>query len=659
MGTPNLNDSINEFMDFVQSSKVKKEKKLTPEQAKLLGKPQADPVMTDQEIRDNPPEPTGYDSSEGTRIYNGKKYKHNELMPNGEKANCPKLNDDEWANLFEQFPFFYTVPNADGILEEFMEYRPAHLSELDLKFMGWLNKYQRVLIKAYRDARKSSNLQRKVKRLILDKHQSGVYYSSTTRKAKQFSQKIREQLKNNANILRYYGYVIDKDQGDRKEELFFKWQQGGANRDPGLSIASIEGSSAMGLHPDWIAIDDVCEEKVAGSDIKLETLIEWFTKQVVPMVTPTTKMFVVGTPKDPHDVYAYIEETKMYKVETLPAILIWPNGNQQKPGLQSDGSRWYYVEKQFSVGDKPIICGVGNLQGGLVSFNLYFQESWHNPGRIQYYLEDDPKNGLDHNRMAMQELLLRLKEMGRASFDSEMQMQTVKVGEGFLRFDELIQYFNPNTWEGIGQLQQCAVAMYDQAFGNSATADNNCVVICAKHDENLFILDAYLWKCALGGFLDKAQNLLRIFQQHPYLRTFGVEAGLMNSADWTNIQNTLQEYNIPFEPIYQNNYTTTRDEEEGKQKLANFEFDASLNIKASKKGKIQRIINQWSPRLSARRIFISELLDPEVMDEFNNEKTFPKCSKFDFIDACGSALDLADRQSEDMMVFAFHGGSIY
>lgn len=645
MVKPESDVFLREALDFVTGAKVKRPKTTLP----LLNTPKDTPI-SDREILENPPEATYYNSYEGSKIINGQKYFHGETDCFGKKVHAPILSDEEWAAMYETFPIKKKVWNeVKQRYDNITSIPVTKLSSIDQHFMTLLNQYDRLVLLAYREIHKTTNSFRKIKRMLLDLHLSVVYYSDTSDHAERFSAKLRHELKYNPKLLRDYGYVIDETQMDRTNQFYFVWQgKEDATKDPGCTIGSMDGTGQMGGHPDVIMLDDVINEKSAGSEARLQAAKDWYSRQVEPMAKENTYIWVVGTIKDPDDLYHYLEKTDMWHVEKIPAIIEWPNMNQFDPGEHRNlAGKWYYTYHQNSRDKKPMIRGVAGLVGGQVSFDEYHMEMWESEGRERYFIDNDMRLGFDKVRMSMQEFLLVRRKIGIEAFESEYQMNSVKITEKMLDFDR-IRLFNPEIMGFYDELKMNCVAFYDQALGHSNQADFNCVAIVSEYLEEYYILDIIIWKNKGDGVFGKERVIDEILRVYPFISVFAIEADLAQTSDADMLCTYYEAKGLNIQRRYQNRLNTDEDRDTSAKVVLDFE---GSKIKVNKKAKVQRIYNQWSGRLLSNRVYMREGINLEAMNEFLAERSFPFCTKFDVLDALGSAFDEVDKGCSNIHFF--------
>lgn len=601
----------------------------------------------DQDIIDNPPDPTYYNSYDGTCVLYGQVYHHGEIGPDGTPVYCPILTDEDRAARYEKYPIKDKIWNdAKQRYDSKTTVPITKLNAADLKIMNFLNTNDRVIILAYRGIRKSVNLTRRVERCILDLHLTVVYYADTATHAEEFSATIRQDFKKNAMILRDYGYVIDEEQQDRSTGMFFVWQSKNEDslRKAGLCIGSLEGLGQMGGHPDVIALDDVVNEKCRGSDTVNKNAQDWFNRQMEPMAMSHTFIYIVGTSKDPNDLYSYIRGTETYTEEIIPAIYEWPNTNQFEAADAGNlDQKWFYVRYKGPKDSKPLIKGIGGLHGGRVSFDEFNRKEWLVAGRVQYYLDNDETKGWDNTRMALQEFLLIRRRIGIEAFESEYQMKSVKVTGNLLDIGR-IKFFNWETNPNQEHIKLRIVGFFDQSLGVSRSADNNAVAIVACYLDIFYIIDLFIWNNVLDDIgQEKINKLEEMYKLYPTIQLMGVERDMAQSGDAKRIVSHFEAKGYNVKAYLQRHLDTVEDDDDERgQVILDF---GDMKVKPNKKSKINRIYNQFSNRLMGDRIRIREGINDVAWNEFLAERAFPFSDHVDELDAIGSAMDIAQTWS--------------
>ena len=91
-------------------------------------------------------------------------------------------------------------------------------------------------------------------------------------------------------------------------------------------MAKSVGGGTRGFHPDVVVCDDILWG-TTGSE--LQRAADWFYGVLLPVLHHSGRMMMVGTPFSYNDLYAQLEKTETFQVETYPAInkegdALWP-----------------------------------------------------------------------------------------------------------------------------------------------------------------------------------------------------------------------------------------------------------------------------------------------------------------------------------------------
>ena len=91
-------------------------------------------------------------------------------------------------------------------------------------------------------------------------------------------------------------------------------------------MAKSVGGGTRGFHPDVVLCDDILWG-TTGSE--LQRAADWFYGVLLPVLHHTGRLMMVGTPFSYNDLYAQLEKTETFTVETYPAInregvALWP-----------------------------------------------------------------------------------------------------------------------------------------------------------------------------------------------------------------------------------------------------------------------------------------------------------------------------------------------
>jgi hypothetical protein len=600
----------------------------------------------DIELDSEKPSPTYYDSQIGLIEIQGQIYFDGDIGPDGELVEAPILGIKEWAYKYEEFPQKIMIQNPRNrkyYQKEIM--RPAEINDLEVRFHEEMMVHDRILLLAFRGARKSTAGMRFGKKAVLDKGVTLAYFSSSASLVTDYSEEIKSQFTYNKRILKDYGYIIDEKKTKRKDQMYWMKQRRSAAREPGLAVGSSPGSgkgkSRIGGHPNILIIDDPIGEEQEGSALLRKKVARWFWKQVWPMLTSDTQLIIIGTMKHPQDLYNEIIEKEIMEVIKIRAIEEWPNNGQTEAFYEVKEGKWYYTRFKKPSERKAKIRGVAGIVGGRAGFDGYFESHWNDPGRVQYFLDDDSSLGIDRNRMALQEFLIKRHEVSPVNFEYEYQLNAIPVEAGYLAWDRMTSFDYED--EGIPSKEELhfnCQAFFDQSFGQSNRADYCAIAIVSRVEDEMeinhyYLLDLKVWRG--GGVGKKEQMMAALAEKHPYVEHWGIEADVINSADAIYLKQHLPELDII--PVYQR--AKKNDEEEGVERTK-VVYKLPDDIKSNKRAKIIRILNQLDVPMSMGRIHLYKGIDPEDMVKFNACRNFPKCEKFDPLDAKGSAMEMCD-----------------
>jgi hypothetical protein len=90
------------------------------------------------------------------------------------------------------------------------------------------------------------------------------------------------------------------------------------------------GTRIRGAHPVWIICDDVLNDETIYSEVQRRKQIDYFFSAVTPMIVPGGQLIVVGTPFHHEDLYAKLEQNRVYKFSRFAALndqmtsALWP-----------------------------------------------------------------------------------------------------------------------------------------------------------------------------------------------------------------------------------------------------------------------------------------------------------------------------------------------
>jgi hypothetical protein len=379
-----------------------------------------------------------------------------------------KLTWRQWA-----YKFLWVKVDRDEGSERVRMVIPQHVEDL----LNIIDKYDGLLLLIARNHLKSTILQIYAIRKLCDFQLKILYVGETADIAKNYTENIRTEIKENSMILLYYGYLPHPLRGDSKKGLHLRSRVREFDKDPHLSYASPPknnvGTSKLGGHYDIILCDDLQSEAIRSSENMKQKHEDWFDTNLMPMRKGRTKLVIAGTRKDAEDIYGYVKLKGLLIVLEKPAIIKYPNGVEyeeivdpisqclffeggQMEAVDDDVTCWSYHKTIFEekVGNtsirSEIYDGVIGLRGGEVFWDEFRKDKWDN--RPIKYLNLD--GSYDKTRMTLQELLLEKHyleakpEKGHFSFLSEYQLNPVETKGKHFDMSK-ISFFDRNEWTTI------------------------------------------------------------------------------------------------------------------------------------------------------------------------------------------------------------------
>jgi len=380
--------------------------------------------------------------------------------------NGPLLTWDQWTRKF----LTIKVKTPHGYIRKPMTLAKHQIDLLNLMDSDNMEGLQLLIS---RNHRKSTTLEVYSLRNLCDYQSRILYISGSKDEVVRYTENIRSTLKSNARILYYYGYLPSIIKGNSQKGVYLRSLINGIisepdfDKDANLSFATSpkanSGSSKLGAHPDIIIIDDMQGEEVEMYDNIKRKHEKWFDRNIMPMRNAGTILIIAGTRKAEDDIYDYIMRKNMLFTIQKPAILEFPNDEQEEPMNEDElsDSKWsyYYEDRVRTIGEEKItntfLVGVKNLKGGKVFWDEFRIDNWDNRP-IQYRKANGQYN---KTLMALQELLLEKgfleakAEQGGFSFSAEYQLNP-KESKGKHFKKDRIQYYSLNKWRKIVQNKQ-------------------------------------------------------------------------------------------------------------------------------------------------------------------------------------------------------------
>lgn len=481
-----------------------------------------------------------------------------------------QLNFEEWFNHYLAEPFF-----GPG----------CSLSETQVKINNFLDKYDRALVKVFRDVGKTSLINGRFTYLICENRNKSYAIQSreSSVSVKRVTQ-IQREFMTNKRLIADYGYLPhEKKWGNvsmswKQSELTVKRE---INKvDPTLMALSWKDTKMLGGHYDGVGFDDPWSEKLERrSEANKEKWFGWYDGTFQGCLNPGAFEHFICTPKGTDDIYKELENRGTFAVYTQPAILQYP-------------SRFEYVKDENGV-----IIGV-DVQSD------------------DYELSDDCNGRFD-----IEFWLMKKKSVSPLKWEQEWQINPMPPKGLVLNWDDL-QFLN--SAEEFNEIKGDGYAKYigamDLAFGITDRADYTSLVIGSYYDGKYYILDGWAVRgLSKGG---KVALMKKAKSQFPELEVIYIEADYQQSKDFRELKGMVDFVQIL--PIF------SRQEELRLKKHSNLG------------GKEVRILSQFDTPLESHSIFINKNMT--CFDEFAKEfRSFPRGNHDDVLDAIGSCISKMGR----------------
>lgn len=212
------------------------------------------------------------------------------------------------------------------------------------------------------------------------------------------------------------------------------------------------GKKVIGIHPELIILDDIIQEgkgKVQGA--KLES---WINKIILPMRKKHTKTVVIGTRKDPEDIYDFIMRKGTFDVSEQQIVKEIPR---------------YEVIRDKSK-DKKIT-------------DIQFVDPY-------WDVYENARNNVFWPQMyTLKEVMIIREEIGHIAFSGEM-MNSPVVEEGVEFQRDWLQFYDLQKVldEKLSEFQRWRIYMGVDIGGASRASDYSCVASIGVFGSKIYIL---------------------------------------------------------------------------------------------------------------------------------------------------------------------------
>ncbi len=203
----------------------------------------------------------------------------------------------------------------------------------------------RLYVQGPREHAKTSTVLTYVLRRICENHRLRVgIVSGSDPLAMKFLGEIKHELTSNVALQRRYngGKSFVGPKWTEHELVLADARERGPNGEPGLPGKDVtlfavgRGGQISSRHCDLLIVDDVESADSVRSDLVRQGTREWWSREVVPVLSPGGKLIVVGTRKHYDDLYSYLIKDDRWTVLDQARSVFREDGSPIWPEMWSE-----------------------------------------------------------------------------------------------------------------------------------------------------------------------------------------------------------------------------------------------------------------------------------------------------------------------------------
>lgn len=156
-------------------------------------------------------------------------------------------------------------------------------------------------------------------RIIQDPNIRILILSKTSPQARKCLRIIKNELETNERIKRDFENLRGFPWG--QDAIYCRRSR--QSKDPTVEVVGALGSITGG-HFDLIVADDICDDENTKTAQRRADMLNWFLGTILQLAEPTSQVIVVGTRKNPYDLYSNLLENPLWKCDVESAIIEWP-----------------------------------------------------------------------------------------------------------------------------------------------------------------------------------------------------------------------------------------------------------------------------------------------------------------------------------------------
>ncbi|MHC5291065.1 phage terminase large subunit [Bacillus licheniformis] len=331
-----------------------------------------------------------------------------------------------------------------------------------------------------------------------------VVLSETHDGAKQFTDFVNDQLKNNEKLRQDFGELMSEGRDNKKDNAEKFITKNNIMVASGSTQKQLRGMRFMNARPDLIILDDLESEKNTNTPELRQKNLTWYTKTVNPLGDPKRTAFIyMGTLVHPNGLLPYVMNRADFKAKRYSAIVSPPDREEL----------WEEFERIYRDLDNP------NRKADAEAF--YFENKEEMDKGVQVLWED---------RMPYYKLIQEKCHVGTRAFNSEYLNLPYSDEDAIFRQENFTFYDDKDLYDDFGRLIPMDVyGFWDIAI--TGKGDYNAIVTLGRDRRTgvFYVLDAWAGKVNMHEALKIAEQKILEYEHH----TFGVET---IQAQWSMYQ---------------------------------------------------------------------------------------------------------------------------
>ncbi|MDA2738388.1 phage terminase large subunit [Bacillus cereus group sp. Bc015] len=332
-----------------------------------------------------------------------------------------------------------------------------------------------------------------------------VILSETHDGAKQFTDFVNNQLKDNKKLREDFGELMGENSRENKKDNAEKFvTKNNVMVASGSTQKQLRGMRFMNSRPDLIILDDLESEKNTNTPELRQKNLTWYTKTVNPLGDPQRTGFIyMGTLVNPNGLLPYVMNRADFKSKRYSAIVSPPDRQDL----------WEEYESIYRDLENP------DRKEQAEQFYFSNQEEM-----------DKGVEVLWNDRMPYYKLIQEKCNVGTRAFNSEYLNLPYSDEDAIFRQENFTWYDDKDLYDEHGRLIPMDLyGFWDIAI--TGKGDYNAIITVGRDRRTgiFYVLDAWAGKVNMHEALRVAEQKILEYEHH----TFGVET---IQAQWSMFQ---------------------------------------------------------------------------------------------------------------------------